>query len=102
VLRGLMLSALPEVTRNLVSVGQRLAGRPLPDPDAASLAFSTLGSALALTLRSHGWTLDAAPGAEVTARKGDTVLAPFTILTRLVQGQSGRSTGTADGTRRGP
>jgi heat shock protein HtpX len=87
VLRAYTPGVFPTSTQELARMGELFAGTEAPGHDAPRLALFSLGGAFSLALRAHGWTLDASPGAEVTARRGDMVIEPFRVIHSLAAGE---------------
>jgi hypothetical protein len=86
-LSGATVAQLPELVKRAPALGRNVAtlqGRKLPaEVDTAPLGLGLLGDSLTVALAANGWTIEAPPGALVSARRGATVLQPHEIVQQL-------------------
>ena len=87
VLTGLTPRALPERSRNMHKLEERLSGAEKMSPkNRSNLIISAVGAALSLGLIKQGWTAQKSPGEPVSLSKDGKSIQPFSILPMLTSG----------------
>jgi hypothetical protein len=89
-LQGRTIGSVPHTHDDLLRIGSVLRGEDEAElaPEAAvHRAWQLLIAALALPLVEMGWTPHLAPGDEVTLRRGNHELKPYSELSAVVQNE---------------
>ena len=84
-LRGVRPADFPQIAGDMVAFGRRLT-KPGELPSREALVQRTVeavGSAFAVALQNHGWTLRADPGEPFRFFRGNAWVEPFAVLNRL-------------------
>lgn len=80
---GWTLATLPERAGDLERLGKDLTAKGAGRDESRSRGVSVVGATLAVALVSRGWALEAEPDDEVTLRRGEWVISPFTLYSDL-------------------
>jgi heat shock protein HtpX len=82
----------PLIAGDLAAFGRRIASKTeLPSKEVlAQKAIEAVGSAFAIALYRHGWTLRADPGEPFRFFRGDIHMEPFSVLNKLQSGELSR------------
>jgi Zn-dependent protease with chaperone function len=91
-LLGVHPAEFPLIAGDLAAFGRRIASKTeLPSKEVlAQKAIEAVGSAFAITLYRHGWTLRADPGEPFRFFRGDIRMEPFSVLNKLQSGELSR------------
>ena len=65
----------------------RYSAQGLSEEHIRGLGFTAVGAALATALWKEGWELNQRPGVGFRMRRGESEIAPFSVLPRLVSGE---------------
>jgi heat shock protein HtpX len=86
-LKGVKPEDLPELARNLPKFESKIMRLfELPLQQRFSFGYHLIGAALTLALFKKGWTVNKAPGEEVSVTLKEQTLFPFKIFPNLVSG----------------
>lgn len=86
-LAGATVAQLPELAKKAPELGRNIVthqGRKVPaNADTTPWGLGLLADSLTVALAGNGWTIDAPPGALVSARQGSAVIQPHEIVQQL-------------------